>query len=118
MRLLLFILLAGCLALSGCASAPLRTPPHRATVAKVAHVALSGSSFETGLPETDPATVSLAKGYLDASAVSKWMGIPPSQALSNKGVGQAIEGAIPPNTTRDWQVRLLYEAEALLPNAK
>lgn len=104
MKLLLAIFFAG---LVGCTS-------HRATVAKVAHVALSGSSIETGKPETDPETISLAVGYLDASAVSLWIGIPTSEALSNVAIGQAIEGALPPNTSSKWRIKVLMEAEELL----
>lgn len=54
MKLLLALLLVGC-------------APDRATVSKVAHVAVSGSSFETGKPMSDPETVSLARGYLHAA---------------------------------------------------
>lgn len=110
MRLLLFILLAGC-AFTGCAS-------RRALVAKVAHVVVSGASFETGKPETDPATLSLAKGYLDAAAVLTWMRMPLADGFDNKDISDALNGAIPNDTTWQWQVKLLYEAEASLPNAK
>lgn len=101
MRLLLALLLVGC-------------APDRATVAKVAHVAVSGSSFDTGKPMSDPETVSLARGYLQAAAASLWLGVPTSQALSNVAVGQAIEGALPPNTSQRYRVRLLERADASL----
>lgn len=102
-------LLAIALLLPACASAP-----RRALVAKVAHVAVAGSSMETGQPETDPGTISLAQDYLNVAAVSLWAGLNPSQALANTAIGDALEGALPPNTTRQWRVKLLTEAQASL----
>jgi len=100
-RILLAILLVGCTS-------------HRTEVAKVAHVAIRDTAFEAGTSESDPATRRLAEEYLVASAAAQWEGIPPSQALSSIGVGQSIEGALPPNISRRDRVRLLYDAQEYL----
>lgn len=103
MRLLLALMLVGC-----------ESAPPRYEVARVARVAIRGAAHESGWAENDRRTRQLAQRYLNAAAVLTWGRIPISDGFLDDGIGRALEGALPPNTTDQYRIDLLDAAQASL----